>query len=39
MSNNEYSARLVSVVSVRVDTVRGVRFGCFLVVPCICLQS
>ena len=28
-SNNEYIARFVSVVSVRVDTIRGFRFGCF----------
>ena len=38
-SNNEYIARFVSVVSVRVDTIRGFRFGCVLVAPCICVQS
>ena len=38
-SNNEQSAHFVPVVSMRVDTVRGVRFGCVLVAPCIWLQS
>lgn len=33
MSNNEYSARFVSVVSVRADTFRGVRFGCVKSLP------
>ena len=38
-SNNEQSAHFVPVVSMRVDTVRGVRFSCLLVASCICLQS
>ena len=34
-SNNKCSAQFVSVVSVRVDTDRGGRFGCVPVVSCI----